>query len=163
MESFCRDGTFQLEGMYGCYTKENVDYLMCHLPTLFAYLEEHSIKKLHLCCTTSYGGYNNTLQNFFIKEEIKLFCEDLLELLSKNTTLDYCNLGLFQGLLTNEQVEEAVALHPSLTCVSMNAPRASTDFRAPPTTLYRDKRDRSEGSALEGHEWKMYWAHFRAV
>ena len=154
MQSFYQDGIFQLEGAHGHYTKENVDYLMCHLPTLFAYLEENNITKLHLCCTTSYGGYNNTLRNFYIKEEIKLFCEDLLELLSKNKTLDYCNLGLFQGLLTNEELEEAVALHPSLTYVSMNAPRATTDFRQAPTTLYRDKVE---------DVWKMYWAHFRAV
>lgn len=160
MDSFYHDGIFQLEGAHGHYTKENVDYLMCHLPTLFAYLEEHNIKKLHLCCTTSYGGYNNTLQNFYNKEEIKLFCEDLLELLSKNTTLDYCNLGLFQGLLSNEEVEWAVALHPSLTYVSMNAPRATTYFDQPPTTLYRDKQEEEAG---QPEVWKMYWAHFRAV
>jgi hypothetical protein len=159
MDSFYHDDTFQIEGAYGRYDAKQIEYLMYNLPTLFAYLEEHNIKKLHLCCTTSYGGYNSTLQHFFIKEEAKLFCEDLLELLSKNTTLVYCNLGLFRGMLTNEELEEAVALHPSLTCVSMNAPRATTDFRAAPTTLYRDK----EEVPGQPSAWKMYWAHFRAV
>lgn len=158
MDSFCRDGTFQIEGAYGAYEKEQVTHLMTHLPELFAYVEEHGIKNLHLSCTTSYGGQNNTLDRFFTKEAI-MICADLLEQLSKNTTLTYCNLGLFQGLITNEEIEESIALHPSLTCVSMNAARATAYFDKPPTTLYRDKQE------LEGRPstWRMYWAHFRAV
>ena len=122
------------------------------LPELFRFLEINKIVRLDLGCVTDYGGYPESPYRMISSEhdELRAIAAEVLDLLSKNTTLVDCNLGLFQNIMPRKSIIEAVEKHPTLDYLSMLSNGARTDFREPPHTLYRNRRDRS-----------FYWDRFR--
>jgi hypothetical protein len=122
------------------------------LPELFRFLEINKIVRLDLGCVTDYGGYPESPYRMISSEhdELRAIAAEVLDLLSKNTTLIDCNLGLFQNIMGRKSIIEAVEKHPTLDYLSMLSNGARTEFREPPHTLYRNRRDRS-----------FYWDRFR--
>ena len=131
---------------------QNVRRLFYFLPELFAFIETHQITDIDLGCVNSYGGYPESPYRMISPDciELRRIGKQLLALLSQNTTIRSCNLGLFQDLLSRKSIIHAVENHPTLDTLHMVSNGARTDFRALPQTLWRNILDRS-----------FYWNHFR--
>jgi hypothetical protein len=131
---------------------KNVRILFHCLPELFDFIETHKITHLDLGCTNDYGGHAESPYRIISSnyDEICAAAKQVLHLLSQNTTLITCNLGLFQDIIGRKQIIDAVENHPTLDYLEMLSNGASTRFSAAPTTLYRNRRDRS-----------FYWDRFR--
>jgi len=130
----------------------NVRNLFRVLPDIFHFIESRGLTHLDLGCTSSYGGYPESPYRMITDDHEKLreITTQLLSLLSRNTTLLWCNLGLFQSMISRKQVIDAVEHHPTLDSLSMNSEGATIRFSNPPHHLWRNRRDRS-----------FYWDHSR--
>ena len=125
----------------------NFRKLFSVLPELFEFIVNHNITSLDLGCITSYGGYPVN----FTDSSSNLILDKLLLLIKNNSTLTYCNLGLFEYNIDRDALIEIVSSHPKLECISIRANGATTHFHRPPTSLYRKK----DGSFV--------WSHFRPL
>lgn len=130
----------------------NVRSLFHVLPEIFHFIESHKITHLNLGCTTSYGGYAESPYRMITEDHDKIreITTQLLTLLSHNTTLIWCNLGLFQFVIGRKQIIDAVEHHPVLDSLNMSPEGATTRLRDPPHHLWRNRRDRT-----------FYWDHWR--
>lgn len=131
---------------------KNVKLVFLFLPELFEFLEDHRVPDLDLGFLESYGGYPACpFQRINSHaDELKQIKLQLLDLLSKNTSLVNCNLGLFEGLIRREEIINAVENHPMLDRIQMRSSGASVYFNRPPVNLWRNRKDRT-----------FYWDHFR--
>ena len=129
----------------------NVKFLFQNIPELFQYIQHHHITYLDLGCINSYGGYPECPYRMIspVQDELQKIGTQLLNLLSTNTTLHSCNLGLFESILSHNEVSSAIKEHPSLQYLSMRSNGARTDYREDPPTLWRH----TNGT--------FYWTHFR--
>lgn len=144
--------TFSIRRRYTDNYYQNVRLLFHVLPELFAFIEAKQITRLDLGCTTDYGGYPESpykmIHSDFI--EVSRIGKQVLDLLSHNTTLIHCNLGLFHGTFMRKSIIEAVENHPTLDTLNMVSSGARTNFHGTPHILWRNLTDRS-----------FYWNHFR--
>jgi hypothetical protein len=131
--------------------KTNVLKLFRILPELFQFIEEHHVTSLELGCVSKYGGYPESPFQFVapLLDTIVATSYQILDLLSQNTTLTYCNLGLFRNIMSRKDIVNAVEKHPVLDILSMLSNGARLDFRDPPYMLWRD------------HMGGFYWDHFQ--
>ena len=130
---------------------ENIRILFAHLPELFDYIEEHGISWLNLSMVTDYGGHHmpaSLIAPRLFTKGLTAVVEELRVLLSKNTTLTYCNLGLFADEYTRKEIQDIFQDHPSIDAVCLTSIGAPTYYQMPPNSMYRDKGI-------------LYWAHFR--
>jgi len=120
----------------------NVRKLFRILPELFQFIEENHITSLDLGCITSYGGYPESPYKFVspLLDRIVATSKQLLTLLSQNTTLTYCNFGLFHSIMQRHDIIDAVEKHPVLDLLSMLPNGARLDMREHPYSLWRNRR-----------------------
>ena len=125
----------------------NLRKLFSVLPELFEFIVNHNITSLDLGCITSYGGYPVN----FTDSSSNIILDKLLLLIKNNSTLTYCNLGLFEYNIDRNALIEIVSSHPKLECISIRANGATTHFNRPPTSLYRNKDN------------MFVWSYFRPI
>ena len=136
---------------YSSNYKVNVRKLFLILPELFEFIEYHNITSLDFSCITSYGGYPECPHNFIDSKKLTNIIDQLILLIKNNTTLTYCNIGLFENFIDRDKLITHVSLHPKLECISIHSNGATTYFNKPPTSLYRTKDN------------KFVWAHFKPL
>jgi len=132
--------------------EKNVRLLFHFLPELFQFMNVHHITSLDLGCTSSYGSYPESAYELVSNNEntIKQISKQLLSLLSTNTSLEWCNLGLFDNIIDYSDIERAVKKHPTIDRISMIPSRATTYYNQLPKTLWRNRRNGT-----------FYWNHWR--
>jgi len=138
---------------YDDHYYKNVRILFQFLPELFDFIEKKDVHVLDFSCLNSYGGdpeCPERMLDILERSAITKIGEEILTLLSKNTTLSWCNLGLFEGVLERGRVEEMIQGHPTLDHISLRSHGSSTYYNEHPTTLYRNR--------ING---TFYWSHFR--
>ena len=133
------------QGLYCQHKASEISNIFDNLRYLFGFISDNKITFLDLGMTTSYGGYNDFIYSYYTGDCI----QELLDCLRLNTTLDYINLGLFQGMLDRNELVEIMEKHPTLSILSLKSNHATTYFNQPPTSLYK----KGNGSAV--------WSHFR--
>ena len=94
----------------------------------------------------------------------------LIVQLGLNVTLKTCNLGLFEVLFhqsapAREHLERMLSTHATLRSVATRANSASTNFREPPTTLFKcskglAKLEEGRGASLE---FQVCWSFSQPV
>jgi hypothetical protein len=136
---------------YSSNYEVNVRKLFLILPELFDFIENHNITNLDLSCVTSYGGYPEGPHTFIDMNNITNIIEQLITLIKNNTTLTYCNIGLFEYYIDRDKLVTNFLLHPKLECISIHANGATSYFNKPPTSLYRTKDN------------KFVWSHFKPL
>lgn len=143
---------FTLRFRYDEEYPKNIKLVFALLPEIFGFLECHRVPHLDLGFLESYGGHPASPFQWIHShaDELKRIKLQLLDLLSKNTSLIHCNLGLFEDLIHRKEIICAVEHHPTLDTIRMRSEGSTTYFNRPPVTLYRNRRDRS-----------FYWDHFR--
>jgi hypothetical protein len=136
---------------YDAPYKTNVRKLFKMMPELFQYIEENHITSLDLGCVTSYGGYPESPFQFVapLLDAVVATSYQILDLLSHNTTLTYCNLGLFRDIMQRNDIVCAAEKHPVLDIISMLPNGATLHMNRLPNSLWRHR----DGS--------FYWDHFR--
>ena len=134
---------------YSSYYEIYVRKLFLVLPELFEFIENHNITNLDLSCVTSYGGYPENPKKFIASNDINIILDQLILLIKNNTTLIYCNIGLFENYIHRDKLK--LLLHPKLNCISIRANGATSSLNEPPTSLYRMK----DGSFV--------WSHLRSL
>jgi hypothetical protein len=142
-----------IQHRYDKHYYKNVRILFQFLPELFDFIEKQGILIVDLSCLNSYGGHPECPERMLGIDDqstIVKISEQFLSLLSKNTTLSWCNIGLFETVLNRSLVEEMIQGHPTLDHLSIRANGSTTYFNHPPKTLYRNR--------LCG---TFYWSHFR--
>lgn len=130
---------------------DNLRILFAHLPELFAYIEEHGVAELDLSMVTDHGGHHmpaSLVAPRLFTKGLTAVVEELRVLLSKNTTLAYCNLGLFADEYTRTEFQAIFEDHPAIRTVSLTSNGAPTYYHMPPNSMYRDKGI-------------LYWGHVR--
>lgn len=142
-----------IQRRYDDHYYKNVRALFHFLPELFDFIEKQGILVLDLSCLNSYGGSSECPKRMLgidDRDTIVKMGEQLLTLVSTNTTFSWCNLGLFETVLDRPRVEEMIQGHPTLDHLSIRANGSSTYYNYPPTRLYRNRTDGT-----------FYWGHFR--
>jgi len=132
---------------------KNVRALFQFLPELFDFIGKKDVHVLDLSCLNSYGGRPECPEQMLgisDRTAITKIGEQLLTLVSRNATLSWCNLGLFEDVLDRMRVEEMIRGHPTLDHLSIRACGSTKYTNRPPTTLYRNRIDGT-----------FYWSHFR--
>jgi len=133
------------------YTK-NISLVFCYLPEIFQFMNSHKVTSLDMGCTSNYGGYPESAYERVSSDttRIQQLGEQLLSLLSTNQHLEWCNLGLFDGILNYNDIERAVKNHPTIDRISMTPSRSTTYYNQPPKTLWRNRKNGT-----------FYWNHWR--
>jgi hypothetical protein len=136
---------------YDHHYYSNVQHLFRYLPELFQYIQDNNITYLDLGCINSYGGHPESPYRMISPnyEELKEIGSQLLDLLSTNTTIHNCNLGLFEHILSHDQVSSALKENSTIEYISMRSNGSRTNFLEEPHTLWRN----ADGTC--------YWSHFR--
>jgi hypothetical protein len=136
---------------YDKHYHSNVQHLFRYLPELFQYIQDNNIKYLDLGCINSYGGHPESPYRMISPNHIELkeMGSQLLCLLSTNTTIHNCNLGLFESILSHAEVSDALEGNSTIEYISMRSNGSRTNFLEEPHTLWRS----ADGTC--------YWAHFR--
>jgi hypothetical protein len=151
---YLHDGkkTLQICKQYKKHHESNVRRLFYCLPEVFYYIQVERVVYLDLGYISDYGGYPEDPYRMITQDydELKCITSNLLDLLSKNTTLIQCNLGLFEHLISREKVINAVEHHPCLDSVSMLSNGASNKWSNNPYMLWRNRIDGS-----------FYWNSYR--
>jgi hypothetical protein len=131
---------------------QKVRALFCCLPEIFQFIQSHGIVSLDFGCTTDYGGYPESPIRMISSDraELERITSQLLTLLSHNTTLVRCNLGLFESLISRRRLINAIEHHPVIDTINMVPNGARTNFLQDPHILWRNMKDGS-----------FYWNHFR--
>jgi len=133
------------------YTK-NISRIFCYLPEVFQFMNSHCVTSLDMGCTSDYGGYpESAFQRVSSnKARIKEVADQLLDLLSTNRHLEWCNLGLFDGIIDYSDIHCAIKNHPTIDRISMTPSRSTTYYNRPPKTLWRNRKNGT-----------FYWNHWR--
>jgi hypothetical protein len=142
-----------IQRRYDEHYYKNVRSLFQFLPELFDFIKKQGILIVDLSCLSSYGGYPEYPTKMLGTNDpsaIAKIAEQFLSLLSKNTTLSWCNMGIFENVLNRSLVEEMIRGHPTLDHLSIRANGSTTYFNYPPMTLYRNRIDGT-----------FYWSNFR--
>jgi hypothetical protein len=125
----------------------NIKRLFHFIPEWFQYLEEHDVRYLDLSIMEHRIYPFMNIRRIIPEYDIPSRIRSILEHLSHNTTLVYCNFNLFRDMITQDQVYEAVQHHPKLDQVEITM---SLGYYSPtcPMSLYR-----VSGGRLE---WRQY-------
>lgn len=139
-----------LHTRYDKYYHINVQNLFNFLPELFTFVEQHNIIFLDFSYLSNYGGYSEDISQFILQDKIYDTLQLLLQLIKKNTTLQNCNIGLFQNYLTDlTKIEDIIKNHHNLKWINIRATNSTTYFNKLPTTIW--KKNNGE----------MVWSHFK--
>ena len=111
---------FSLHRTFQQNFENNLRQLFRILPEWFHYLETHQISYLDMS-NPFFVGKNTYLSivSCIFPNDIHRVSEEFLNRLSHNTTLLYCNLGMFHHVVSRQRIEQAVQHHPSLYQVEM--------------------------------------------
>ena len=127
----------RIKRRYDTDDEANVRALFLILPEVFHFIEQQPIRFLDWGIITDYGGHSAHLLDYVSSSNISYVKSELLRLLAANTTLEYCNVGVFLHTISCKELEDAVSCHPCLQSISLLSNGASYKFNGPPTTLRR--------------------------
>jgi hypothetical protein len=125
----------------------NIKRLFHFIPEWFDYLKEHNIQYLDLSLMEPRTYASISLRRIIPESDIPMRIQSILDHVSRNTTLLYCNFNLFRDIITQDQVYEAVQHHPKIDQVEITM---SLGYYSPtcPMSLYRVSDGRLE--------WRQY-------
>jgi hypothetical protein len=121
----------------------NIKRLFHFIPEWFQYLDEHNVQYLDLSIMEHRIYPFMNLRRIIPESDIPIRIQSILEHLSHNTTLVYCNFNLFRDMITQEEVYAAVQHHPKIDQVEITM---SLGYYSPacPMSLYRVSDGRLE-------------------
>jgi len=88
------------------------------IPEWFQYIEDHHIAYLDI--SIHHKSYTpHVIASRILSSHVNLICEEFMNHLSQNTTLNYCNLGLLHHFISRYRIEQAVAHHPTINHIEL--------------------------------------------
>ena len=127
---------------------QNVCLLFHFLPELFHFIQQHNVTFLNMesNCISEYE-----LSSYGISSDrLKHVANEMLQFLSHNTTLEWCNFGIFYHVMEQRDIEQAIQHHPTIDYISLFPTRSTRSMRTPASTIWRDP--------VYG---TFYWSHWR--
>jgi len=125
----------------------NIRRLFHFIPEWFQYLEEHNVRYLDLSLMEPRTYASISLRRIIPESDIPMRIQSILDHVSRNTTLLYCNFNLFRDIITQDQIYTAFQHHPKIDQVEIIM---SLGYYSPtcPLSLFRI----SDGTL----EWRHY-------
>ena len=151
IQYFYTDRRITLKKQSGPYD-DNLRILFAHLPSLFDFIQEHTVQSLDLSMVTDHGACHlpaSLVAPRLFTKGLAAIIEELRVLLAANQTLTYCNLGLFADEYTRTEIQAIFERHPTIKTVCLTSTGAATHYYMPPNNMYRHPRG------------NLCWGHFR--
>lgn len=125
---------------YHVHFEKNIKRLFYFIPELFEYIQTKNVTYLDL---SDPYRYKNTFYQLVSVDaaQLRKIASQILHFLKSNSTLAYCNIGMFQNYIDRNEVEWAVSTHPTLHQVETASTYSIFSRTAPPNTLYRLQND----------------------
>lgn len=95
----------------------NLRRLLWFIPEMAEYIERMKIHYLDLSDPTTYWAYiPPSLEEFLTVDRVQIihFMNQAIDLLYHNTTLNYCNLGIFREWIDRDIIQQVAEHHPKL-------------------------------------------------
>ena len=110
-------GTFSIHQSYMNQYRWNLRKIVWFIPEIAEYIERMKIHSLDLSDPTTYWAYTPPSLEEFLSvdgEQVIQFMNQAVDLLYYNTTLTYCNLGMFRKWIDRVRIKEVAEHHPTL-------------------------------------------------
>lgn len=128
----------------------HLQFFFKNIDMVFNYIQRFKIEGLYLSPRSFFGDiYIDDIREI---GDVKI--DKIIQKIVSNTTLTHVNLCMFSPYFTNEKKDELrvkLSNHPSLKWVGISHPYATTYFKKPPTSLYRNKDN------------EFIWRHFADI
>lgn len=137
---------------YHMHFEKNIKRLFYFIPELFKYIQTKNVTYLDL---SDPYRYENTFYHLVSVDaaQLRKIASQILHFLKSNSTLAYCNIGMFQNYIDRNEVEWAVSTHPTLHQVETASTYSIFNRSAPSNTLYRLPND-----TLEWRHYSPPWS-----
>lgn len=112
-----QSGTFSIHQSCMDHYRWNLRRIVWFIPEIVEYIERMKIHYLDLSDPTTYWSYiPPSLEEFLSVDRAQIihFMNQAIDLLYHNTTLNYCNLGMFREWIDRDRIQEIAEHHPKL-------------------------------------------------
>ena len=126
---------FSLHRTFQEHFEVQIRRLFYLIPEWFEYIDKNDI--LYLDVSNPYYNCSGSYINRVLRRPVDEVIVEFMTYLSQNTTLTYCNVGMFTKFVSRAQIEQAVQHHPTLSHVelALYSNQATPNF--PAMSLYR--------------------------
>jgi len=145
-----QSGIFSIHQSCMDHYRWNLRKVVWFIPEMAEFIQAKKIHYLDLSDPTTYWAYIPPRLEEFLSvdyEQVLHFMNQAIDLLLHNTTLHYCNLGMFREWMDRDMIQDVVEHHPTLYQLELSAfpsrplpnGKASSLFRTPDGFQWRHR------------------------